>query len=509
MKSLLSKRKDGPRFRAATVLIAAGTCLTQMNVEQGAVAAEPLVAGQVSSLQAMIEALPRAGGTIELPAGVHEIGSSIVIRQRRCITIVGAGGNETPRPSPNTPEGSVLRWAGEPSGTLLLLRGVENLTLQEVTLDGRNKRAGIGIDVQTSPTIDTSSLLLRRMGIAYCQTGVRIGSPGASNNDTSVIEDITFRSNDNAVVFDSNQAVGWNLRDCHFIRNGTGVRLASGGGFLMLGCSFGVNDADIDLASISDSVTIIGSTFERVEGPAIKCESPAGNPRMIVQIMGCRIDTNVPNQPLVEWRGQAHLLMQGNRVKNGTVSLNNAIGNPAIEPVHTLIGNWFHEKGSGVKLDVPTRPDARYAVFSYGNQTMDGEQAKTPPQFRVARVSSSGVLDLLHLTEQGLGLGSSLVMNQNAVERLGGLSGTAIGSRNLRGSVTIRGPSTSARVVFARREADPEYFVALGVRPSAGRPSAGSLQASYASPAADGFTINVQSPPGAGNSVAVDWHLIR
>jgi len=277
----------------------------------------------------------------------------------------------------------------------------------------------------------------------------------------------------------------------------------------MLGCSFGVNDTDIDLASVSDSVTIIGTTFEHVEGPAIKCESTAGNPRMIVQIMGCRIDTNAPNQPLVEWKGQAHLLMQGNRIKNGIVSLNNTIGNPGIEPVHTLIGNWFHEKASGVKLNVPTKPDARYAVFSYGNQTMDGEQAKAPPQFRLARVSSSGVVDLLHVTEQGLSLGGCLVMNQNAVAQLGGLSGAATMSRNLRGSVTIQGQSTSARVVFARREVDSKYFVALGVRPSSGKPSAGALLASYASPAADGFTVNVQSPPGAGNSVTVDWHLIR
>ena len=77
------------------------------------------------------------------------------------------------------------------------------------------------------------------------------------------------------------------------------------------------------MACISDSINILGCTFECTEGTCIRSTSKGGNPRMIVRIDGCRLDTNYPKQPLVKGEGQAHLMMQGNRINIFVADLKN------------------------------------------------------------------------------------------------------------------------------------------------------------------------------------------
>lgn len=387
-------------FLLLTVAAALVFCPVGNGAEKKEGVSTEVYLSRTGSIHEALDRLPKAGGVIFLESGVYEIARTITLNERRCIKICGMGGNETPVPAPGTPEGTVIRWTGEEGGTLFLLRGVENFSMEDLTLDGNNKKCEIGIDIHTSAPIDTSSLLFDRMGIAYFRTGIKIGAPAESNNDCSVISDITFRSNETGILFDACQAVGWRIENCHFIwHTKAAVHLRSGGGFLMTGSSFGLNTIDLDLSLVSDSITVLGCTFERDKGTSIKCTSPAGNPRMLVQIIGCRIDDNTPQQPLVVWQGQPHLLMQGNRVKNGMVVLDNVFKNAAVRPVHTFIANWFEEKGSGLKLNTPQVPESEYFVYSIANQTTDGEISGRIPSFGITRVTSKGPLSV-HNIEQ-------------------------------------------------------------------------------------------------------------
>lgn len=94
------------------------------------------------------------------------------------------------------------------------------------------------------------------------------------------------------------------------------------------------------------------------------------------------------------------------------------------------------------------------------------------------------------------------------ISGLRSLSQTTTKAENLRGSVTIEGTDTTGAVTFGTAEPDATYFIS--VTPSA-------LSASAAAPgnvwvtskATSGFTINIETAPGASESVTLDWHLIR
>lgn len=58
----------------------------------------------------------------------------------------------------------------------------------------------------------------------------------------------------------------------------------------------------------------------------------------------------------------------------------------------------------------------------------------------------------------------------------------------------------------------PSLQAAIDALPPAGgviHLTLGSLRVSCCEPTTEGFTINLGSPPGKGNCVAVDWHVIR
>ena len=89
-----------------------------------------------------------------------------------------------------------------------------------------------------------------------------------------------------------------------------------------------------------------------------------------------------------------------------------------------------------------------------------------------------------------------------------GISGTGQQARNLRGNVTIVGGATSSVASFLQVEADASYYVVLGLRPGLGTPTA-EIVARYGSTGTTSLSITLNQAPGTGNSVIVDWTLIR
>jgi hypothetical protein len=92
---------------------------------------------------------------------------------------------------------------------------------------------------------------------------------------------------------------------------------------------------------------------------------------------------------------------------------------------------------------------------------------------------------------------------------LRGISTTQVRPRNLFGFVEISGTSTSAAVTFATAEADQAYGAFFGVWNSVGTPASGSEAVYMTARATTGFTVNLRTAPGVGNTVRVHWMIVR
>jgi len=84
----------------------------------------------------------------------------------------------------------------------------------------------------------------------------------------------------------------------------------------------------------------------------------------------------------------------------------------------------------------------------------------------------------------------------------------------LHGRKQISGTDTVAAVTFVLKTsyetvADDDYFVTAIVGATAGAPDDGSTRVFITDKTTSGFTINLEVAPGAGNSVTVDWMVMR
>src|SRR5262249_62099476 len=77
------------------------------------------------------------------------------------------------------------------------------------------------------------------------------------------------------------------------------------------------------------------------------------------------------------------------------------------------------------------------------------------------------------------------------------------------GSVAIAGSVTTAMVRFDSPEPDDRYRIELSPGIGRGTPRPGSLRPYWSSKGPAGFTVNLETAPGEGNSVVVDWLVVR
>ncbi len=89
------------------------------------------------------------------------------------------------------------------------------------------------------------------------------------------------------------------------------------------------------------------------------------------------------------------------------------------------------------------------------------------------------------------------------------ISATLLSGNNLRGSITISEVSMMGNIVFPIPEPDGQYYVTVSVSGISGSPAPGSTRTYVTNKTATGFTVQLEAPPGAGNSVTVDWLLVR
>lgn len=60
-----------------------------------------------------------------------------------------------------------------------------------------------------------------------------------------------------------------------------------------------------------------------------------------------------------------------------------------------------------------------------------------------------------------------------------------------------------------RRQPDTNYYVTFGVESFSGTPPLSALQVTNVTKGTDGFTVTINTPPGAGNSVTMAYSVRR
>jgi hypothetical protein len=101
-------------------------------------------------------------------------------------------------------------------------------------------------------------------------------------------------------------------------------------------------------------------------------------------------------------------------------------------------------------------------------------------------------------------------INSNFFQNIKGLSGTADNANNLGGTVTIADANTSAAVTFTNVEPNSTYRLLFSPSGASGSPVADSyIPTSPTSKTTSGFTMNIHTAPGAGNTVSFNWFLFR
>ena len=90
-----------------------------------------------------------------------------------------------------------------------------------------------------------------------------------------------------------------------------------------------------------------------------------------------------------------------------------------------------------------------------------------------------------------------------------GLSATNSMANNLRGKVQLTDDDTTLEVTFDTTEPDADYFITATAVAAEGEPSAGAWTVHIADKTASGFTVALNSAPGSGAAVEVNWMLMR
>ncbi len=269
-----------------------------------------------------------------------------------------------------------------------------------------------------------------------------------------------------------------------YINGGIGIYLKDGGGHYLGGNDLEVNTTAEMLVRSSFGNTIVGLYSEPTAGiPIIQIDNAstdvAGRTSESNQIIGgtfgggANYDINIV--------GGNSTLVSGVRFATGNVNIAAGVNNTVLLPCNGT---------------TPT-------VTNNGNNTLD--QTATGKIKLYASAAHRFLIDAVDP------IGAVISSPDNLLHFTGlrGISTSQVKPRNLFGFVDISGTSTSATVTFATAEADQAYGAFFGVWNTVGTPASGSEAVYMTARATTGFTINVRTAPGAGNTVRVHWMILR
>lgn len=270
-----------------------------------------------------------------------------------------------------------------------------------------------------------------------------------------------------------------------YLNGGIGIYLKDGGGHYIGGNDLEVNTTAEMLVRSSFSNNIVGLYSEPAAGiPIIQIDNVstdvAGRTASGNQIIGgtfgggANWDINI--------LGGNSTIISGVTLGSGNINIAAGVSGTVIHPCNGTIP----------------------AITNNGSGTAEMSR---PGRFNLY---ASTILRLA-IDAQEAGVGSTLGGPDNILHLYGikGISTNQTRSRNLFGFVDIAGTATSATVTFATTESAADYGAFFGVWHVAGTPASGSEAVYMTARTTTGFTINVRTAPGAGNTVRVHWMILR
>ena len=269
-----------------------------------------------------------------------------------------------------------------------------------------------------------------------------------------------------------------------YLNGSVGIYLKDGGGHYLGGNDLEVNTTAEMLVRSSFGNSIVGLYSEPAAGiPIIQIDNAStdvpGRTSESNQIIGGTFGGGAIFD--ISIAGGNSTVVSGVRFGTGNVNISAGVTNTVLLPCNGITPTVTNN-GSGT-LDM-TAPGKIKMYASTANRiqldAVDG----------IGGIIS-GPDNLLHLTG------------------LRGISTSATKPRNLFGFVDISGTSTSEAVTFATAESDQTYGAFFGVWNTVGTPASGSEAVYMTARATTGFTINVRTAPGTGNTVRVHWMIVR
>lgn len=451
------------------------------------------VADDTAAIQAAIDAAPSGAGTVMLPPGAYRLTRPLQIiddaphHGRRGLRLLGAAGGAS-----GGATGCTLEWDGPADAPMLRLWSRDCIVghLAFRVMPGRRAAAAIDVDQvrdgSAACTNNTFEHLLVTSGRGALATGVVIGRRAVANVELLGFTDCYFEDVEDACVeiaSTTGQSKAHRFYKCAFVRARSAIRQVTGS-FVTFGCSFGyLTQAAVRLRSITDYIAINESDSEGC-ARLLACDG-GSSASWAVKVSGGRFALNglAADGRFIDFTNGGPLLLE-NVLFGETVHPSFRIRAAAAEPGAVLLsfGNVFPN-------DQPYDTSGRVRLIALGNR---------------GRNAAGDVVTLDDEITAGADAQARL-----ALATVASISGTAVKSQNLRGAVTVAASASGAPVVFARPERDASYFVVAVVSASSGRPQPGATRVSVSGKTPAGFQVLLEAPPGPGNSVTIDWLLVR
>jgi hypothetical protein len=269
-----------------------------------------------------------------------------------------------------------------------------------------------------------------------------------------------------------------------YLNGGIGIFLKDGGGHYLGGNDLEVNTSVELLVRSSFGNYIAGLYSEPAEGiPIIQIDNAStdvpGRTSESNQIIGGTFGGGAVWDINID--GGNGTVVSGVRFGTGNINISAGVNNTVLLPCN---GN------------TPT-------VTNSGNGTLD---MTAPGKIKMYASTANRILVDAVDAVGGVISGPDGLLHLAGIK---GISTTQTRPRNLFGFVDISGASTSAAVTFATAEADQAYGAFFGVWNSVGTPASGSEAVYMTARATTGFTVNLRTAPGVGNTVRVHWMIVR
>ena len=503
---------------AATIFsgVAFGVQNPNLFEKAGATTAEQvLIAKDAKSLQGAIDALPKTGGVVVIPAQTTiKLSTTLKMFGKSNVTLRGQGRT------------SVLQWTAGTAGTIVRLgslgkeKGFDpgyGINLEKVRFDG-GKKATLGLHIAAlkAPGHEndpnhyhgyTGNILINDVTVenmAINAEGIRIGHLSGKSTEAEIkLRDVKVKGCYLGVRVTSPWASNIIFDGCYISRcSYAAIRFedTGGGPFVLQNCVFGMNGTDI-ITEIRSAFTLSeigsygGEHSRHLYVKHIKNDERGEHEKTFPNIT--IIGTNFGGWPKdtdgITWETGGSLTLIGNGIRTGKIHI---------------------EPDAEVK-------DGVMRFYDVMNRYQTTGMLKISP--KVVMYSGLSANDWFQDRQWvGMGAGKSLVeggthggfaltpgQSRPAIVNTRGISATTIASNNLRGAVTISGSATSAKVTFKTPEPDVKYFPIVQVAGTAGTPAVGATRVFATELTKNGFTVNTETAPGVENSVNVCWVMLR